>query len=63
MMVLTQPSTAGLCNSDTMVMTTPTGNGAALPTLCGTNTGQHSKTKAMKLGCILMWLYYKFNNV
>ena len=42
--VLAQPDATTLsCNVDTITFTSPTGNGIALPTLCGTLTGQHSK--------------------
>ena len=38
-----QPETTGSCDDDTIKFTTPTGNGMALPTLCGTLTDQHGK--------------------
>ena len=41
--VVRQPETTGSCDDDTIKFTTPTGNGMALPTLCGTLTDQHSK--------------------
>ena len=40
--VLRQPSTAGLCDTDTITFTTPSGSNVALPRLCGTLTDQHS---------------------
>merc|ERR1712051_1140686 len=40
--VLRQPNSAGLCNTDTITFTSPTGSNVALPRLCGTLTDQHS---------------------
>merc|ERR1711971_120484 len=39
--VLRQPNSAGLCNTDTITFTSPTGSNVALPRLCGTLTDQH----------------------
>jgi len=39
--IVRQPETTGSCDDDTITFTTPTGNGMALPTLCGTLSDQH----------------------
>jgi len=39
--VLRQPNAAGLCDTDTITFTTPSGSNVALPRLCGTLTDQH----------------------
>jgi len=36
-----QPTTKGTCSSDTITFKSPSGNGVALPKLCGTLTDQH----------------------
>jgi len=41
-MIVNQPTTQGACTTDTFVTTSP--SGYAPPTICGTNSGTHSKT-------------------
>ena len=54
--VVRQPETTGSCDDDTIKFTTPTGNGMALPTLCGTLTDQHSK-------CQIFFIVYERNTI
>ena len=52
-----QPTSAGLCNDDTITFTTPSGSNVALPRLCGTLTDQHSNNLFFKFKFSILNFY------
>jgi hypothetical protein len=64
--VLNAPTLAGACTTDNFKITSASSSGTLVPpvpgSLCGTNTGQHSKLKnsKKKINCWFYWIAFWF---